>query len=606
MVKFGLVFESALVTFAVALGAGCGDTRGSAPEPSVEPDASVQDADVSSGCSGVDSTYAAIQRSIFEAHGCTSKSCHGGEDTQADLNLTAGVSYRNLVAVEARGEAASTKLMRVLPGGGRAGSLLYLKLAAATHGEPLPSGAGAPMPAGGAPAVPAEKLDALALWILAGSPEEGVVKGTERLLGCELPEATPPPYKPLAPPEEGQGYQLHAPGWVLAAGAESEVCFATYYDLSERAAPEALIACPVELGSKETRCVAHGDALMTQTAQSHHSNVYAYLGEVDVNDAAWGAWSCLGGELAGMSCDPKRPAVSAREGGGDCGAQSGCTSLPRPAPGCVGWGPADFATKRRLIGGAQTIRASTPMPEGVYGVIPVRGLVVWNSHGFNLTRKDGTIEMTLNMQYASPEQRRYLFRTLFDDGDLLAPNVAPFAQREFCRTVTFPRGTRLQYLVGHMHKRGTLFRIWDPPHSPCRALDANCVAPSDGEPIYASRHYDDQTQLIYDQPRPFEQVDDKDRTLLYCVLYDNGKSDPSKVKRRSTSPLPGGVAPGGPCAEADAFCLGGDHQGEACHGDHSVCSGGGTCDACPVKGGATTEDEMLLLMGGYHVVETSN
>ncbi len=113
----------------------------------------------------------------------------------------------------------------------------------------------------------------------------------------------------------------------------------------------------------------------------------------------------------------------------------------------------------------------------------------------------------------------------------------------------------------------------------------------------------DQTVLIYDEPRPFDSENAEERTLLYCVEYDNGSTDPSAVKRKSTSPpVPGEFAPGGPCADADLVCLGGENQGTPCAGHGSLCLGG-VCDACPVRGGVTTEDEMLLLMGGYHVRE---
>jgi hypothetical protein len=50
-------------------------------------------------------------------------------------------------------------------------------------------------------------------------------------------------------------------------------------------------------------------------------------------------------------------------------------------------------------------------------------------------------------------------------------------------------------------------------------------------------------------------------------------------------------------------CLGGDRQGTACGGDPASCTGGGLCDACPLRGGVTTEDEMIILLGGFYVVE---
>ena len=38
-----------------------------------------------------------------------------------------------------------------------------------------------------------------------------------------------------------------------------------------------------------------------------------------------------------------------------------------------------------------------------------------------------------------------------------------------------------------------------------------------------------------------------------------------------------------------------------CNGDDSVCGEGGICDACPVGGGVTTEEEMFVLFGSYFV-----
>jgi hypothetical protein len=49
------------------------------------------------------------------------------------------------------------------------------------------------------------------------------------------------------------------------------------------------------------------------------------------------------------------------------------------------------------------------------------------------------------------------------------------------------------------------------------------------------------------------------RTFKYCATYDNGASDPSKVKRLSTSPA-GGL--GIPCTTSDLACVDGPHKGE--------------------------------------------
>ena len=84
------------------------------------------------------------------------------------------------------------------------------------------------------------------------------------------------------------------------------------------------------------------------------------------------------------------------------------------------------------------------------------------------------------------------------------------------------------------------------------------------------------------------------------------------MKRRSTSPEPPLVfglplGPGGPCPDATVACANeGPTKGNLCNGNDSVCdsspgAGDGDCDACPVLGGVTTEDEMFIQTGAYYL-----
>jgi hypothetical protein len=106
-----------------------------------------------------------------------------------------------------------------------------------------------------------------------------------------------------------------------------------------------------------------------------------------------------------------------------------------------------------------------------------------------------------------------------------------------------------------------------------------------------------------------DNADESSRTYKFCSLYDNGADVPTDVKRRSTSPVPpiGLAFLGGPCGDDTVACLAGPHKGELCHGDDHACDSAsgandGSCDACPVHGGVTTEDEMFILLGLYYVV----
>jgi hypothetical protein len=153
-----------------------------------------------------------------------------------------------------------------------------------------------------------------------------------------------------------------------------------------------------------------------------------------------------------------------------------------------------------------------------------------------------------------------------------------------------------------MHQRGELFRIWLPPTPPC-AGTAACSPPGRAAD-YESRLYDDPLYTYYDPPNDYSSETNAERTFTACAIYDNGADNPLEVKRESTKPntptcgFP--VAACG-CSAAQRVCLGGDDQGAACSGDNSVCGGGGMCDACPLLGGITTDDEMFIPLGSYFV-----
>jgi hypothetical protein len=129
--------------------------------------------------------------------------------------------------------------------------------------------------------------------------------------------------------------------------------------------------------------------------------------------------------------------------------------------------------------------------------------------------------------------------------------------------------------------------------------------------LYVSQVYNDplvlrmgDAPLFLNSPRPDE------RSLTYCALYDNGYTDPSAVKKQSTSPhAPQNLPVGGPCA-LPTHCTEGKVT-EPCGGvtiearnrscDSGDGAGDGVCDACPLIGGVTTEDEMFILFGKYYV-----
>jgi len=139
--------------------------------------------------------------------------------------------------------------------------------------------------------------------------------------------------------------------------------------------------------------------------------------------------------------------------------------------------------------------------------------------------------------------------------------------------------------------------------------------PPDSEPDYRSFVYQDPLYQRFDETNNLEILDspdDRDRTFHYCAIWDNGATDPSKVRRNSERPdattcvfaeLAMGFIGKCGCEPAHRACLGGPNQGMICGEDDSVCGEGGVCDACPLWGGVTTEEEMFAILGAYYVLD---
>ena len=196
-------------------------------------------------------------------------------------------------------------------------------------------------------------------------------------------------------------------------------------------------------------------------------------------------------------------------------------------------------------------------------------------------------------------------QAIFDLSSIFVQDVPPFQIREYCATHTMDVGSRLFQLSSHNHKRGKLFRVWGPGIAPCSG--PGCL-PESGPPVLTTTEYSDPDVASFDPPVALDGADVASRTYKFCCRYDNGATDPSEVKRQSTSPPPGFfLAPGGPCSNADVACMAGPRKGQLCNGDNHACDSApgandGVCDACPLRGGVTTEDEMMILLGFfYHV-----
>lgn len=547
------------------------------------------------------STYEAVQTLLFDsqAYQCSNAVCHGSDNPSGGLDLRAGNSWAALINVPSQ---IDPDTMRVLPAE-QDWSMLYNKLAAKTFGEPTVPGSSMPP---NASTVTSEHMELLKLWIRGGAPATGVVAGTAELLEACLPDPSPNEIPRPDPPAEGEGVQFRMPQYALGAQSETENCNVSYYDITDIVPDQYLIDCTGEFpgtndhGAKAGKCLAQGYQYFTQDPQSHHAIINLYSGDSDYDDPAWGAWTCQGEDAANEACDPA--AAAPCPGGGLCATQrvtgAACGGTP---------GPADFSGLGNIgFSGAQESVGIFQMPEGVYRPVPLKGIIAWNSHAFNLTNTPLWLDAYINVHYTDDAQFEAT-GGIFGVNRIFVQNVPPFEQREYCATFTFPQGSRLIEISSHTHRHGKHFRIWAPPQEECTGgnvlqADPGCEPGDPDDLFYESFGYSDARYIRYLDDPWLLQGNQAARTFRYCSLYDNGYDDPATVKRQSLSPSPppGFGAIGGPCSDATVACMGGPNMGNLCLGSDWNCPES-ECDACPARGGLTTEDEMFLMLGFYYI-----
>jgi hypothetical protein len=96
----------------------------------------------------------------------------------------------------------------------------------------------------------------------------------------------------------------------------------------------------------------------------------------------------------------------------------------------------------------------------VFNELPLKGIILWNSHAFNLTDKDGKLEAWFNLEFAPPDQQRIPTVNIFDADAIFQMQAAPFTTDEVCHIQTFPAASNVFELTSHMHKRGKRFRMF--------------------------------------------------------------------------------------------------------------------------------------------------
>ena len=389
-----------------------------------------------------DSTYDLIQEVVFENRGCTNNACHG-DAAAGGLVLTADVSYDSLVdqPAETVSDDEIVNLHRVVPGQ-KDQSLLFLNLAAATLPEqwqvPL-----RPMPIGLEP-LTLNELEAVREWIEHGAPREGTVPGTAELLDACLPPSEPLPIKPLPAPEPGTGVQIRMPKWTVAPQTEDEVCFTSYFDVSDQV--------PEKYRGSVDGTFRFNLSQIRQDPLSHHLIVSIYTGDSPYDDPQWGPYSCRGGDKEGESCAPTDLEF--------CG-DGLCASDPVSGAVCAGFGPPDRSTRQLPFTGIQEASAQLSFPPGAFSQVPDKGLIVWNSHAFNLTDVPGKSEAWMNFTFAEPDEQIFGLGRIFNTSSIFSMRVPVFEAQELCQHQVFPQKARLYEINSHTHQRGKRFRVFE-------------------------------------------------------------------------------------------------------------------------------------------------
>lgn len=513
-------------------------------------------------CPQFDSTFEAIQATVFEQGGCANSLCHG-DAVAGGLDLTTANAWDNLI--DAASVGSSLKLVNPRK---PATSYLYHKLSAKTFPGSYDI-AGSPMPSAGQAISPGQ-LEAIRLWIEAGAPKEGSVGDTlgrgedeiENLLGVCLPEAEAVNTVPLPPPAPDKGIQFAMPPQDVPAESEREICFAVYEDFRD--------VIPEEFLSEDRETFFTSGGTKREDAFTHHNLIYkSPVGIEDIHHPSFGEWTCGGGEQAGQTCEPTDL--------NSCGTGK-CRSEIKDSIACRGYGPAGIATGQGTLGLSTGITR-----DGFFTTYPSHGLFYWNSHAFNLTTEDGVLRVWNNINFA--EDRRFLAQGLSNGPNIFIQNGAPaFEKTTFCRNYNFSQGDGLLYLSSHTHKRGERF----------------FMSVGDEE-IYETFTYDEPLNKTFDPAMVFNSSDPAERVLKHCATYNNGLNDDGSfnietVVRQSRRPINARDCKPTHCVAGNigGTCNGVDDNASC---DSSPGAGDGWCDACAISGAFSSDDEMFILIG---------
>jgi hypothetical protein len=421
------------------------------------------------------------------------------------------------------------------------------------------------------------------------------------LLDACLPPAKPIKAKPLEAPATEEGIQFILPPYLLEAQSEVEHCTPFAYDFTDQV--------PAQFKDAARNVMFVNGTRVRQDPQSHHVvlwNPAKDLSSVATDDPDW---TCRGGPNAGKACNAQKASADCGQGGvcagktmagSLCGIDTlafGSGTVDDIVAGLFGFGPKPLSFEELLdfaaiilgsgmptqIANAQAPQQYVPPIDGVYTELPLRGVLWFNSHAFNLTEEDTTLDARVNYYYATKREREMLGVTDYS-ANSIADGQAPFTRKTYCSKHEVPQNYSLAMMTGHYHRRGEHFWVND----------------ATGKKIYENFSYSDPEYTRYEPWVTFDDPDPAARTLEYCAIFNNGlKKDGSPdinlVTRLSRLPERSKKCTPVACVAGKVAAACANHRD--C--DSAPGKDDGDCDACPILGGQTTENEMFVLEPWY-------
>ena len=366
------------------------------------------------------STYHNIQDYIFDKS-CANSACHAPPQNSADLNLTYGQSYQDLINRVPRNAAAAAAGMKLIDPGNPDNSFLLTKLMgpeAPELGGRMPFGMGQ---------LHKGKINAIRTWITAGAPREGKIVGVGDLGVLRDPEEV---FNPPLPPPPGEGYQIHLPLFKIEPGTEREVFYATQIKDEN--------GQPVE-----------GDIFINRVeifypSGSHHFVVYRFTEE-------------------GLAKGVQNRGIDHSIG---VNPEDEFRELDTEDPQVLG----NFGVDRLFVVGTQTDDTIFQFPEGVGLRLPGDTMYDLNSHYINLLGEETLHGETYVNIYTIPEEEvKYEAIEIFVSNRGI--NVPPGLTRVAKMTWYVEDELRIRghdpdselyvfLLTSHMHRHGELFEIF--------------------------------------------------------------------------------------------------------------------------------------------------